>query len=375
MKNSLLILLALSILSCKSLDKAQLMDSISIIPNIESVKINELFSEVNTIKLVGEELPFSIYRVLPIEKGFLLLDGQKEKIFRVTSDGETHLFLNSKGEGPSQYLEIWDMKYDFKSSKLFILDRKLSKLLIYHSSSKEFKEFPIKKDFISSILSFGIIKTDEVVFQTSGSTGYKFLKFNLSKNEYTNIVEMESEFNQLGFGNDKSMNILENSISVIYPLSGKIEKYDFSFIREADIHLDFNNYSISPLEIEKVNNDQNRMFDLIQNDDERRVHSFLLEESENYILLSYYLGSFRNGFFLKSLVNKSTGDVISFKDIIVGNESIDFRLIGRNRMDEFIFTLNSEELEKISSSSLNLVSRKFKVDISPEHQYLVFCRP
>ena len=375
MKNSWLILLALSFLSCKSLDKAQLMDSISIIPNIESVKINELFSEVNTIKLVGEELPFSIYRVLPIEKGFFLLDGQKEKIFKVTSDGETHLFLNSKGEGPSQYLEIWDMKYDFKSSKLFILDRKLSKLLIYHSSSKEFEEFPIKKEFISSILSFGIIKTDEVVFQTSGSAGYKFLKFNLSKNEYTNIVEMESEFNQLGFGNDKSMNILENSISVIYPLSGKIEKYDFSFTREADIHLDFKNYSISPLEIEKVNNDQNRMFDLIQNDDEKRVHSFLLEESKNYFLLSYYLGSFRNGFFLKSLVNKSTGDVISFKDVIVGDESIDFRLIGRNRMDEFIFTLNSEELEKISPSSLNLVSRRFKVDISPDHQYLIFCRP
>lgn len=375
MKNWLLIILTLSILSCKSLDNAQLMDSISIIPNIESVEISEVFSEVKTLKLVGDELPFSIYRILQIDKGFLLLDGQKQKIFEVKSDGRTSLFLNSKGEGPNEYLEIWDLKYDFRSKKLFILDRKLSKLLVYHSSSNSFEEFPIKKDFISSILSIGVLKTDEVIFQTSGSSGFKFLKLNLSRNEYTNIVEMEPEFNQLGFGNDKSMTIGENSISVIYPLSGKIEKYDFSFKRMSDIHLDFDDNSISPLEIEKVNNDQNKMFDLIQNDDEKKVHSFLLEESKKYFLLSYYLGSFRNGYFLKSLVEKSTGNVVSFNNIIVGDEFIDLRLIGSNSMDEFIFTLNSEQLEKMRPTTLNLISKKFKVDLSPAHQYLVFCRP
>lgn len=351
------------------------MDSITIIPNIESVEISEVFSEVKTLKLVGDELPFSIYRILQIDKGFLLLDGQKQKIFEVKSDGRTSLFLNSKGEGPNEYLEIWDLKYDFRSKKLFILDRKLSKLLVYHSSSNSFEEFPIKKDFISSILSIGVLKTDEVIFQTSGSSGFKFLKLILSRNEYTNIVEMEPEFNQLGFGNDKSMTIGENSISVIYPLSGKIEKYDFSFKRMSDIHLDFDDNSISPLEIEKVNNDQNKMFDLIQNDDEKKVHSFLLEESKKYFLLSYYLGSFRNGYFLKSLVEKSTGNVVSFNNIIVGDEFIDLRLIGSNSMDEFIFTLNSEQLEKMRPTTLNLISKKFKVDLSPAHQYLVFCRP
>jgi hypothetical protein len=253
-----------------------------------------------------------------------------------------------------------------------MLDRKLSKMLLYSESLEFIKEIPIKREFVSSILSFWFLNGDEILFQTSGTSGFKFLKYEISSNKFEFKVPIDKEFEGLGFGNDKSMSFLNNQISIIFPLSNKIERYDESLNRKEDLFLDFQNFKISEAELNEVANNQNRMFDMIQNDENKKAHSFLIEETDNFYVLSYYLGSFRNGDFLKSIINKTTGENRTWKSIKIDNTEIDIFLIGKNKRDELIFTVNSEQMERLSDSQIQKLSKMLKIPIDQNLPLLIF---
>lgn len=146
---------------------------------------------------------------------------------------------------------IWDLKVNPESDELFILDRKLSKMLLYSKSLNFIEEIPIKREFVSSILSFWFLNGNEILFQTSGSSGYKFLTYDILSNEFEFKVPIEKEFEGLGFGNDRSMSVLNELISVVYPLDNKIERYDRCLTRKEDLFVDFQGFSITESDIKK----------------------------------------------------------------------------------------------------------------------------
>lgn len=273
-------------------------------PNLAAKEIDKNFKKISPIQLKGTDLPLAVYRALPHSNGFYMLDGKKQSVLNTDSNGKISRVINAVGNGPGEYQEIWDMKINPENKALYLLDRKSAKMLVYSSSLEFIEEVPIKKEFVATLLSFGFINGDEVLFHTSGTSGYKFLKYGISSNKFEFKVPIDKEFEGLGFGNDKSMTILNNQISLIYPLSNKIERYDQNLQREEDLFVSIANFMINESELLEIGNDQNRMFDLIQNDEKKKSHSFLLEETENFYVLSYYLGSFRNGDFLKSIVNR-----------------------------------------------------------------------
>lgn len=373
MKNLIKILFVVLFFGCKSYESGIANNIFSIIPNSADIDIDKIFKQISPIQLKGNDLPLSVYRVLPHSTGFYILEGKKETVYNSDEKGNIIKIMKAVGDGPKELKEIWDMKVNLNNKELIILDRKMDKMLVFSSSLEFIEEVPIKKEFASTLLSFEFINGDEVLFHTSGSSGYKFLKYGLTSKKFEFEVPIEKEFEGLGFGNDRSMSVLNEQISVVYPLGNKIERYDRFLTRKEDLFFDFQGFSITESELKQIANDQNRMFDLIQNDENKKVHSFLLEETTKYYVLSYFLGSFRNGDFLKSIIEKSTGETKTFRTVKIGDVEVDLFLIGKGRGDELIFTINQEKLERMSDSQIQALSKIFKTPLDQNSPLLLFC--
>lgn len=375
MKTFLFFLIIASLFGCRSFDSGISKDPITIKAEPSSMESGKLFTKVKPVQLQGSDLPLAVYRVLPHSNGVYIIDGKKQSVLDTDSNGNIINVIKAVGDGPGEYKEIWDMKINPENKALYLLDRKSAKMLVYSSSLEFIEEVPIKKEFVVTLLSFGFINRDEVLFHTSGTSGYKFLKYGITSKKFEFKVPIDKEFKGLGFGNDRSMSLLNNRISLIYPLSNKIERYDQNLQRGEDLFVDFQIFMISESELELIANDQNRMFDLIQNDENRKAHSFLLEETSKYYVLSFYLGSFRNGDFLKSIIEKSTGETKTFKTLKIADLELDILLIGKGKEDELIFTVNSEQLERMTSSQIEALSKKLKIPVDPDKPLLLFCMP
>lgn len=232
------------LLGCKSYESYTIPEQIRVQPQAKILPLDQIFRKVKTLSLVGETGLYSIYRMMPFQEGFIYTDTKKEKVFFVDYQGNVKSFIDKKGEGPGEYRSIWDLKIDSKAEKIALLDRGLGKVLIFDSKRNLVKEVQIKRSLTSSILSVEFMDSDNLVFFTSGSSGAKFLVLNLLTESLDLKVPLENELDGLAFGNDRSMTFLNGKISVIYPLSRKIERYTTGFSREEDVFLDFDRYQI-----------------------------------------------------------------------------------------------------------------------------------
>ncbi|WP_144607266.1 6-bladed beta-propeller [Algoriphagus algorifonticola] len=362
-------------LGCKSNEQFIIPKQISVQPQAKIISLDQVFRKVKVLTLQGETGLFSIYRMMPYQGGFLFTDTKKERVYISDARGKVSLFMDQKGEGPGEYRSIWDLKIHPNGEDFAILDRGLAKVLIYDSKGNSVKELSMKRRLMSSINSFDFLDSESLVFFTSGSPGVKFLVLNLSTESLELKVPIENELDGLAFGNDRSMTFVNDRISVIYPLSRKIERYTTDFSREEDVFLDFDRYQISEDEIKEIANDQNRMFELIQNDVNKKAHSFSLVESPNFYFTSYYVGSFQNGEYLHTIIKKRDGENLTYKAVAIDGVKVDLVLVGRNQGDEMIYSLNPEQIEMMNSENISILSNAFKIDVKPEKPILIFGTP
>lgn len=362
-------------IGCKSNEQFIIPKQISVQPQAKIISLDQVFRKVEVLTLQGETGLFSIYRMMPYQGGFLFTDTKKERVYISDARGKVSLFMDQKGEGPGEYRSIWDLKIHPNGENFAILDRGLAKVLIYDSKGNSVKELSMKRRLMSSINSFDFLDSESLVFFTSGSPGVKFLVLNFSTEILELKVPIENELDGLAFGNDRSMTFVNDRISVIYPLSRKIERYTTDFSREEDVFLDIDRYQISEDEIKDIANDQNRMFELIQNDVNKKAHSFSLVESPNFYFTSYYIGSFQNGEYLHTIINKRDGENLTYKAVAIDGVKVDLVLVGRNQGDEMIYSLNPEQIEMMTSENISILSNALKIDVKPEKPILIFGTP
>ncbi|WP_297335673.1 6-bladed beta-propeller [Algoriphagus sp.] len=367
--------LVLLVLGCKSYENYTIPEQIRVQPQAKTLPLDQIFRKVKTLPLEGETGLYSIYRMMPFQEGFIYTDSKKEKIYFVDPQGNVKLFIDKKGDGPREYRSIWDLKIDSNAEKIALLDRGLGKVLIFDSKRNLVKEVPIKRSLASSILSFEFMDSDNLVFFTSGSSGAKFLVLNLLTESLDLKVPLENELDGLAFGNDRSMTFLKGKISVIYPLSRRIERYTTGFSREEDVFLDFDRYQIEEDEIQAIANDQDRMFDLIQNDEDKKAHSFSLVESPNFYFTSYFVGSFQNGEFLHTIIDKKGGENTTYKSVSIGGIDVDLVLVGRDQGDAMIYSIKPEQIEVMSSNDISNLSQELGINVAAENPILLFCTP
>ncbi|WP_139162746.1 hypothetical protein [Algoriphagus faecimaris] len=232
-----------------------------------------------------------------------------------------------------------------------------------------------KKEYVNSISSFFPLSEDEILFFTQGTSGYKFIHLKVSSGVFEFKVPIEKELQGLDFGNDKSMSVFNDRVTIIYPVSQKLERFNFSLDIIDDVFLDFDQFSILDSEVKALQNDQNRMFEMIQNDEEKKAHSFSVVEIEDYYFLDYYLGSFRQGDFMKTLINKSTGENLSWKSLTIDGVEADLNLLGTNEKNDFVFLFNPEELEKFTSRQVELLSESLGISIDQNLPLILIMSP
>jgi len=345
---------------------------LKITPEPKIVGITDIFETWEVVGFDGDNPNLSAYRMISKKGDWIyFLSTDRRKVFRIDKSGVREIVLDFYGEGPGEYQEIWDIKEIPRTDDFLVLDRKSRKLIRYAANGSVKDEFVIDKEYVSSLLSFVMIDENRAVFQTSGSEGYKFLSLNLEDQSWDFQVEVNPDFKNFGFGNDKSMSINTNRVSLIYPLSNQIERYNQSLENVDTVFLDFGSNTISPQEIEAVNNDQTKMFELIQNDEQKKAHSFLLDETENYYVLSYYVGSFMSGDFVKTIIRKEKGTSISYRDLSIDGIVINSRIVGSEEEDLLHIMLDSEYLERLEKAELNKISTALGVDLSVARDVLI----
>lgn len=154
MKNFKLLMLSLIVcsFSCKNnaekvheiatqISKASLMknsfseDFVTINPDdVKEVGSQEFAKKVKQIRYVGiksEEPMGEIYQVLAYSNRIFLLDNQSEKIFIYDKNGVYVNKIDSRGNGPKEYVGLGTMCIFGKDSTLVVSDRLANKLLYY----------------------------------------------------------------------------------------------------------------------------------------------------------------------------------------------------------------------------------------------------
>lgn len=361
------------VISCQ--EKETSVDKVLITPTPNSAEIVDLFKIKEVIQLSGKEIPLGVYRALVFRSDYIFLDQNKEIVWKSNKKGSVRKLIHSVGGGPGEYQEIWDLSVNPKNGELIILDRKSSKLLFFLESGLFKKELPIKKEYVNSISSFFPLSEDEILFFTQGTSGYKFIHLKVSSGVFEFKVPIEKELQGLDFGNDKSMSVFNDRVTIIYPVSHKLERFNFSLDKIDDVFLDFDQFSILAFEVQALQNDQNQLFEMIQNDEEKKAHSFSVVEIEDYYFLDYYLGSFRQGDFMKTLINKSTGVNLSWKSLTIDGVEANLNLLGTNEKNDFVFLFNPEELEKFTSMQVELLSKVLGVSIDQNHPLILIMSP
>jgi len=342
-------------------------------PTDSSLPLDLLFSDWELLRLTNIDAISSVYRIVSVIDGEMyLLDGTRSKIYKWDQQGSNKIIVDSKGEGPGEYHSVWAFRVFPESGDLLLLDRRSLKLLRFSKQGTFLSEYPIKKEHSSSVLGFEILSENEVVFNTDGTSGYHFMKFSLFNGNFTLFEPIDPLLNGFSFGNDKSFTTVSQNFSMIHSLGNKIKRFDAEFNPLEDVILDIGDFAITTSELEFMENDQIRMLDLILNDENRKAHSFWLEETENFYFLTLLLGSYQNGLFFKSIIDKESFKSTSFRSFRVGAIDIDLIPVGRLNGDRVVFKLNLEQLESMELEKP--ISDILDVDLAKESTVLIVGR-
>jgi hypothetical protein len=364
-------ILFILMVSCQKNGEEAINKSVKVSISTEKKEISEVFSEFEFIHLKYEELIPSIYSVKEFEKDFYLLDGRKDRIFKLSKNGDLDLFLQAQGEGPEEYKSIGNFEFNKGSGELIVFDN--GKRTIYRFSDRnQFSgSFLIQPGFTASYGAFILGPENEIILDIIGGKNHRFLKVLLDKNEYQLFQPLDSAYLDLNYGGDRQVVRNKDGFSSIYPVESMIFQNDFGFQKTDSIDLDFGDFEILKSEIKNIKNDPNLFFDLIQNDEKKKAHSFGLLETENYYVVTYYLGSFMNGDYLNTLIQKGSKKSKTLKGIKIKGVEIEALIIGQTSDDRLIFSLNIEYIKNLTEEQKASISEYIPTDYLDDNPILL----
>lgn len=306
-----LIVCFLALFSCSGkVFEPKVLTDIKIPSEVENIELEELLSNYKIVPVYSDQFIPSVYRVFGRNGSIFFTDGKKSKIFKQSETGNAIEFIQSLGDGPGEYHEIRGVKYDASSRKIFILDKKLFKILVFDEIGNFKNEYFLDKSIRQSVLGFEILDESNLLFRSNTSSGFTFIRYNLINGEFTFISPNEEP--NLGFGNDLSLSKFNKSFSVVSPFVSKISVFDNDLEHVSDLNLDFGKFSITNPEIENIGEDQEKAFSLIQDDIVKKAHSFGIMETESYYIVSYNVGSFNSGDYRNAIISKNSNLVKCF---------------------------------------------------------------
>ncbi|MCH6232598.1 6-bladed beta-propeller [Cognataquiflexum rubidum] len=366
-----LILLFILLVSCQKNGEEALNKPVKVSISTEKTEISDLFSEFEFIHLKYDELIPSIFRVKEYKEDLFLLDGRKDRIFKLGKNGDLDIFIQASGEGPEEYKSIGNFEFNKGSGELIVFDNGKRTICRFSDRNQFSGSFLIQPGFTASYGAFILGPENEIILDIIGGKNHRFLKVLMDKNEYQLFQPLDSAYLHLNYGGDRQVVRNKDGFSSIHPVESMIFQNNFGFQKTDSIDLDFGDFEILKSEIKNIKNDPNPFFDLIQNDEKKKAHSFGLLETENYYVVTYYLGSFMNGDYLNTLIHKDSKNSKTFKGIIIRGVELESIIIGQISDDRFILSLNIEYINNLTEEQKALISEYIPTDYLDDNPILL----
>jgi hypothetical protein len=357
--------------SCQKNDEEEPNKTIKVSISTEKKEISEVFSEFEFIHLKYEELIPSIFRVKEFSGDLFLLDGRKDRIFKLGKNGELDLFLHAQGEGPEEYKSIGNFEFNKGSGELIVFDN--GKRTIYRFSDRNSfsSSFLIQPGFTASYGAFILGPENEIILDIIGGKNHRFLKVLTDKNEFQLFQPLDSAYLDLNYGGDRQVVRNKDGFSSIYSVESTIFQNTYDFIKTDSIDLDFGEFEIRKSDLKNLGNNPNLFFELIQNDENKKAHSFGLLETENFYHVSFYLGSLMRGDFLNTMIHKDSKNSKTFKGIKIRGVELESIIIGQISDDRFILSLNIESINNLTEEQKASISEYIPTDYLDDNPILL----
>jgi hypothetical protein len=212
-----------------------------------------LLSEIsNRIKYIPLEttddiLIGSIDKLEVKDSLFFFLDRQSQIIWCFDQNGKYKYKIDKRGQGPGEYIRIFDFNIDNKNNQILILDRDTRKILFYNLNGEYITD--LKMDITATRFS---VLTDNFLFYTSGRDihmgkskdefGYNFFLVN-KKGQITSKYFPYNELTDNSM-EDKIFENHQNSAFVHYATNDIIYEFNDSGDIINKIVFDFGKYKI-----------------------------------------------------------------------------------------------------------------------------------
>ena len=366
-----IILFCLLLVFCSQKKEKELVSEITISTVPNSFEIEDSFDEFKIVHLKNIDLIPNLYRAKSYDKTIYVLDGGRAKLYKMGNEGELNLILSSKGDGPNEYNLISDFQVLNENEEILIYDGSKKTMMKFAPSNNLISNQSLEGVNEKTLGAFQVMKDGKLLFNLISGSPNRFLVYDLSKNSFYEKSLLDSLYHGLDFGSDKGLTIGSNNFSTIYPFEYKILSFNEKLVNQNSIALNFGVNSISEEELKGIKNDPNKLFDLINNDINPKVHSFILEETENFYLIQYFIGSFGGGKFLKTIISKNSNKSNTFDSIRLSKIDIPSTLIGKLNNDRLIFSLNIEYIKNLTEEQKASISEYISADYLDDNPILL----
>jgi hypothetical protein len=178
MKIIIYLLFGVVFLSCShSIQEQVIIPSIMIdVDHAETLKLSDLYADVSYIPLSDSFLISTIEKAKIYENKLFLLTNKSILVYDINS-GKILLELRHLGQGPGEYISLYDMLYDKNENTIELLDMNRQKVLKYGFDGHFISEFT------TSFFSFAFYKIDRSTYlfynsnMISDITNHKLIRY------------------------------------------------------------------------------------------------------------------------------------------------------------------------------------------------------
>lgn len=224
----------------------------------KEVKSSELFDSLTYIPLDSENgncLLGEISKLEITDSAIFILDNPNDKLYKFNRSGKFLHSIGNIGQGPGEYVSIFDFVIDPYENKIVVLDRTSRKILFYNLDGDLINEVPI------SIMASKIAVTENMYalytagrdyYTKNGDLGYNLFFYDRDWNLKEKLFPYRPELDDLLHDKVFDYCVEDSSLLYHYSINDTIYRYKSNQKNDKTI-IDFNKHTLPINKINKKN--------------------------------------------------------------------------------------------------------------------------
>lgn len=203
--------------------------------SMAQINLKEYFAYVDIIpmKMKNQDLIGSIDKIMEIDSSYVILDKRQQSLFSFDRFGNHMETLSKYGEGPCDYLNIYDFDVDEKKRKIYLLCFP-KKIMVFDFSFRQDTIIKLDKDYQR------IAVDDSCIYLYEGTRNL-YLK---TKEDSPRLVHSVGEMKKLYLGNEPVFHRVDNEVLYVPHGSASVYRIENDKVQERCI-LDYENKELA----------------------------------------------------------------------------------------------------------------------------------